>query len=114
MNPSTKAPRWAALAALTIAITAQAASFDLNYTGSFNSSTTLGGVALGADTPFSITAAFDGDPSGDKEGGSGHGLFQVTTLSLTLIGHGTYTAIPDSNLNVVFISQGGSTYVGLV
>ena len=104
MNPSTKALSWAALAALTIAsTTAQAGLFNFNNTGSFGSSTTLGGVALGADTPYSLTATFD-DAS---VGFSGFDQFPVTALSLNLTGHGTYTAIPDSNLTVYLSSSGG-------
>jgi len=100
VNTSTKALRWAALAVLTIAATtAHAASFDLNYTGSFNSSTTLGGVALGADTPFSIVATFDSSVNYEGYGG-GVGLYEVTALSLSLPGN-TYTAIPDINLCVL-------------
>jgi len=98
VNTSTKALRWAALAVLTIAATTvHAASFDLNYTGSFNSSTTLGGVALGANTPFSIVATFDSSRNYDHNGG---GLYSVTALSLSLPGN-TYTAIPDINLRVL-------------
>ena len=60
MNTSTKTLRWAALAAHALTTTAaQAGLFNLNYTGSFKSDTTLGGTALGADTPFSMTATFD-------------------------------------------------------
>ena len=57
MNTSTKALRWAAIAALALTTTAaQAGLFDLNYTGSFSSATTLGGTPLGANTPFSMVA----------------------------------------------------------
>jgi len=104
MKPSTKALRWAALAALTITTTAaQAGLFNFNNTGSFGSSTTLGGVALGSDTPYSLTATFD-DAS---VRGSSFNQFTVTALSLDLTGYGTYTAIPDSDLTVYLRSSGG-------
>ena len=78
---------------------AQAGLFNFNYTGSFDSSTTLGGVALGADTPFSMVATFDSSQNYGYAGSIGVGNYQVTALSLTL-GSSTYTAIPDSNLTV--------------
>lgn len=101
MNTSTKTLRWAALAALTLATTAaHAGLFNLNYTGSFTSTTTLGGNALGADTPFSMVATFDSSQNYGYYGLSGLGNYQVTALSLTLAGS-TYTAIPNSNLTVI-------------
>ena len=114
MKPSTKALRWAALAALTITTTAaHAASFDLNYTGSFNSATTLGGVALGADTLFSMVATFDS--SVNYSNFTGMAAYPVTALSLTLAGS-TYTAIPDSNLTVIITDNtfnSNQYYIGL-
>jgi hypothetical protein len=91
-----------ALAVLTIAATtAQAGLFNFNYTGSFNSTTTLGGVALGADTPFSIVATFDSSVNYGFFNTLGYGVYPVTALSLSLSGN-TYTAIPDSNTTVIF------------
>ncbi len=109
MNSFNTALRWAALAAFALT-TAQAASFDLSYTGTFGSETTLGGVALTAATPFSITATFQ-----DAVSGSAYdfNLFEVKALSLTLTGYGTYTAIPDPNLNVIMLTQNGNYYIGL-
>jgi len=102
MNPSTKALRWAAIAAFALTTTAaQAATFDLNYTGNFIIGTTLDGVSLASNTPFSITATFDGDPSLNKfTTFSGIGIFEITALSLTLTGYGTYAAVTGPDLNV--------------
>jgi hypothetical protein len=101
------------VAAFAIASTAQAALLNLNYTGNFDATTTLGGVPLGADTPFSITATFQDGVLGTAYD---FNLFEVTTLSLSLTGHGTYTAIPDSNLNVgLYVNADHTEYtVGLV
>jgi len=115
MNPSTKSLRWAALAALTLTTTAaQAALFDLNYTGSFNSTTTLGGVALGADTPFSMVATFNSYNNIGYYGVPGIGVYPATALSLTLAGS-TYTAITDSNLTVILTDNSAFSlyYIGL-
>jgi len=38
---------------------ADAATLLLNFSGEFGPTTTLGGTALGADTPFTFTASFD-------------------------------------------------------
>jgi len=119
MNPSTTALRWAALAAFALTTTAaQAATFDLNYTGNFSSGTTLGGVSLASNTPFSITATFDGDPSLNKfTRFPGTGIFEITALSLTLTGYGAYTAVtgPGLNVNLGMSSVGlsGATGIGI-
>ena len=118
MNTSTKTLRWAALAALAIAAAAaHAASFDLNYAGTFDSSITLGGTPLASSTPFSITATFDGDPSLNKfTRFPGTGIFEITALSLTLTGYGTYTAVtgPDLNVYLGMSSAGLSDRNGLM
>jgi hypothetical protein len=95
--------RSAALAALALTTTAaQASLFDLNYAGSFDSLTTLGGTALGADTPFSITATFDSSVK-DLQRAGHSALYPITALTLSLNGT-TYTSSDNSSLTV-FLSD---------
>ncbi len=109
MNQSNTALRWAALAALALTTTAaQAALFDLNYAGTFDNRSLLGGTALANGTPFSITATFDPSLNTGPSFFATTGFFEVTALSLTLNGS-TYTAITSSSLNVIF----DGSFVGL-
>ena len=103
---------------------AQAGLFDLNYTGSFNSTTTLGGVALGADTPFSMVATFDGSPYYEQHAPNVPWTFyfHITAFSLTLGGN-TYTKDNNGTFGValsrynsvtaVFIGDNGSCCGGI-
>lgn len=87
-------------ASLGLAVPAPATMMYLNYTGSFGPTTTLGGVPLGAETPFSIKAGFDSaanifpDPNA-----TGVGFFSATSFSISLL-NATYTAAPAPTLNV--------------
>ena len=81
-------------------------------TGSFGSATTLGGIPLGADTAFSLTAIFDGHPSANVGTASGYALFPITSL-LIVLGDQTYIEIPGASLNLIFFSELGRHVIGL-
>lgn len=97
--------RLAVSAALTLAATTAAqASLYLteNLTGSFNAYSTFGGTAFGANTPFSLTATFDADPSANElPGYAGLAVYPITALSISIGGLGTFAGIAGSSLNVV-------------
>ncbi len=72
-------------------------------TGSFGPTSTLGGVPLGVDTPYSFRAVFDADHDRNPKAGEGAGYFLVTEFSLTIAGHGDFTGIPNNDLNVALL-----------
>jgi hypothetical protein len=82
------------------------------YTGSFGPTTTLGGVALGADTGFSIQAEFD--PTTNVFPNTGIGIFAVTNFTIDIAGKGVFTGIPTADLNVLLIDPSGidNQYLG--
>lgn len=105
MNPSLPPLRLAVLAALAVAATATRASVFLteHLTGSLPADTTLGGTALGADTPYSITATFDADPAANLYPGNlGFGAYPFTSFSITLDGIGTFAGVPGSYPAAIF------------
>ena len=76
------------------------ASISLHYTGSFGPTTTLNGVALGAETAFTIVATFDPATNlAPLPPGSGIGVY-AATVSFTIEGHGTYQSAPGADLTV--------------
>jgi hypothetical protein len=79
-----------------------------NLTGSFDAATTLGGVALGADTAFALQASFD--TSTGSSFGNGIQYFSVISLTIDIAGHGTFIGIPSSALNVLLIDP--SSFLG--
>jgi len=87
-------------ASLGLAVSAPAALYTLNYTGSFGPTTTLGGTPLGGtSTPFSLHAMFN---SADAVFSfPGIAIYPTTSFSIFLQGHGTYTAAPATALNVL-------------
>ncbi len=89
----------AAIAVLACApVTVRAGLLAEHLTGSFSAATTLGGVALGADTHYSIYAIFDA--SANQYPFPDFGIYPVLSLNLTLAGHGTYAGVPGTDLNV--------------
>ena len=74
---------------------AHAAMVTLNYSGSFDPTSTLGGTAFGADTPFTIHATFDSTQ--DVYPVVGVGIFNIQSLSVQLPS-GSYTAQPGGNM----------------
>ena len=90
-----------ALLAATASSHAAAIPMTLNYSGTFGTTTTLGGTAFGANTPFSFAATFDPDA---PLGGLPTGWQQFTATSFTiLINSTTYTATTPSALNVLLV-----------
>ncbi len=82
-----------------------------NFSASFGPTTTLGGVALGADTPFAYQATFDtstGVSIGPFE------FYAVTSFTIDIAGT-TYTGIPNPSLNVMLADPStlGAYIVGL-
>ena len=90
-------------ASLGLAVAAPAEMLTLNYAGSFDPTTTLGGTALGVDTPFSLHATFDSTANLTSDQ-PGKGVFPVTSFSL-LLGGTAYTAAPQAGLNVLLLDQ---------
>jgi hypothetical protein len=80
---------------------AQAGTLTENFSGSFGPTTTLGGVALGTDTAFTFHAAFD--TTTGISFGQGIELFPVTSFTIDIAGQGTFTGIPNADLNVALI-----------
>jgi len=80
------------------------------FSASFGPTTTLGGVALGADTPFTIHATFDSTSFIPQA--PGYKIYHVSTLTIDIAGHGTYTGsgLPSTS-PYVFLAD--STWAGL-
>ena len=97
------------LAALTLGTTTRAQLLNENIAGTLSADTTLGGVALGKPTPFSLTATFNADPSanlnpdGGPQAGLGpYGVFPITAFQISIPDHGgIYTGITGSSLNAL-------------
>lgn len=114
------ARRWSLVAVLALALgasgTARADLFlTLNSTGDFNATTTLGGIAFGADTAFSYQATFDASTPAYTN--ASNVFYEATAFIITISGHGTYTVnTPDINLNVFLfqLSSNGINRAGLL
>lgn len=82
------------------------ATLSLNYAGSFGPATTLGGIPLGEETPFSFEAQFESTSNFytllPPEAVPNLGLFPITSFWLQLGGE-TYHAPPSSSLNVALL-----------
>ena len=90
-----------ALLAATASSHAAAIPMTLNYSGTFGTTTTLGGTAFGANTPFSFAATFN---SAAPLGGLPNGWQKFSATSFTiLINSTTYTATTPSALNVLLV-----------
>ena len=97
-----------------VATQAGAASLSLGYSGVFSADSTLGGVAFGADTPFTFQATFDSTT--DTDPGDGIGLFDAV-VTFSIQGFGSFTTDPAGDVNVVLadITSGLPAYAaGLV
>lgn len=92
--------RAAALAIFTYngAAPARAAFLTENLAGFFGPTSTLGGVAFGADTAFTLQAV--GDTSSDVTVVPGLDTYAITSLTISIAGKGTFTAIPDFNTRI--------------
>jgi hypothetical protein len=84
--------------ATAASFTVYAGDLSLNITGAFGPATTLGGVPLGADTPFTFRAVFD--PTQELFHTDHVGIFAVTQFAITINGNRTFTGIPNENLNI--------------
>lgn len=85
---------------LGLALSASAEMLYLNYAGSFGPTTTLGGVPLGAETPFSLQAGFESTANIFPDTNAlGVGFFSVTSFSISLL-NTNYTAAPAPTLNI--------------
>jgi hypothetical protein len=105
--------RLTALAALTLATSAARADLLLseNFSASLAGDTTLGGVALGSITEFSFQATFNADPAASLQPGTpGVGIYPVTALSITIAGHGTFSASLDTPLFVPVVDPSNNTF----
>ena len=87
---------------------ADSAFLTLRYTGVFGPTTTLGGVELGAETPFTLVAVFDRSLNvAPMPPGFGVGFFEAAGV-FEIEGHGTnYTAV-GSGFNVWLINSNES------
>lgn len=65
-----------------------------NFSGTLADGASLGGTPLAAETPFSIQAVFIPTSTGVIE--EGFNAFDVTALSVTVAGHGSYSVDPTS------------------
>ena len=93
----------AIVGALTVAASsaAAAANLALDVTGEFSPTTTLGGTALGANTPFSFHAVFD--PLDNVNPTPGAGYFRPTEFTIEITDHGIFAGVPNVDLNVVVL-----------
>jgi PEP-CTERM motif len=103
------------LAVALLGLTSAAARAELlvlSYSGSFDSATTLGGVALGAPTPFTFQATFDSTT--DIRPPDGQGIFD-TVVTFDITGFGTFTSDPAGDVSVFLTdpTSTGSYGVGL-
>jgi hypothetical protein len=80
---------------------AEAGLLALDVTGSFGPTSTLGGTPFGVDTPYSFRAVFD--PTDNVNPTPGAGYFRPTQFTIEIAGHGTFTGIPNVDLNVVVL-----------
>ena len=82
----------------TSASPARAGLLTENLSGLFGPTTTLGGVALGADTAFTLQAV--SDTSLGFTVIPGLDVYAVTSLTLEMAGKGTFIGIPDIDTNI--------------
>jgi len=79
-------------------------SYILKHTGYFGPTTTLNGVALGAETAFTIHATFDTTTNlAPVSAGPGLGVY-AATASFEISGKGTYQSAPGADLSVWLLS----------
>lgn len=78
-----------------------AADLALDVAGVFGPTTTLGGTAFGADTSFAFRAVFDS--THELFHTPGAGIFAITGFTVTIAGHGTFTGVPNIDLNAVIV-----------
>ncbi len=76
---------------------ADASSLTLSFSGEFTSTTTVGGTALGANTPFTYTAVFD-STTGIPIGTGVEEFLTVATFNIS--GVGTFTSAAGDDLYV--------------
>ena len=81
-----------------LASPARAGLLTENLSGRFGPTTTLGGVALGADTAFTLHAV--SDTSLGFTVLPGLDVYAVTSLTLEIAGRGTFIGIPDIDTNI--------------
>jgi hypothetical protein len=72
---------------------AEAGNLVENLSGSFGSTTTLNGTALGSSTDFNLQAVFD--PTAGTVLTGGVAVF-ATTVTIEIAGHGTYISAPNA------------------
>ncbi len=101
------------LAAVVVAVAAGSAHaqtyFD-HHTGSFDSTSTFGGVVFEIETGFSYDVAFDfSSPSPFAFGGN---TYPVTSFSITVDGYGTYTT-PPAGLRFAAGPAGSGAFTGI-
>lgn len=111
----TKAKSGLTIIAFFLALGASAPSHAsqvlLTLTGMFDAATTLGGVSLGAATPFTANALFDTSVSVFTT--KDESLFPAT-VTLDIQGHGTYLVTsPDVNAELGYLSPSGAYFAGL-
>jgi hypothetical protein len=96
---------WAAIVALATLVSsrAEAGLLTLEATGAFGPTSTLGGTAFGADTPYSFRAVFDPAMDRNPTPGDGAGYFRATQFTITIGGYGTFEGIPNDDLNVALL-----------
>ena len=106
MNRSLTPLRLAALAALALTTTTQAALFLTETVGgTFSAGSTLGGNPLGAPTPYSIVAMFNASaPLSNPAGGIF--VYPIVSYTLNLQGFGTFTGDPGPSFGAFFGGQG--------
>ncbi len=107
MNPSRNPLRLAALA-LTATATHASVFLTEHISGNFNASSSLGGVAFGSDTPFTLSATFDA--SAGVPQATGIALFPSTGFTLDLPGIGTFTGSPSDVY--VFLADSSNVALG--
>src|SRR5689334_2721180 len=82
---------------IVVSSNASASSLTLSFSGEFGPTTTIGGTALGANTPFSLTAVFDTTTGIPFR--TGAELFP-TIATFNVSGFGTYTSVSGDDLYV--------------
>ena len=87
-----------ALSLLAVAAPVRGAFLTENLTGFFGPTTTLGGIALGANTAFTLQAV--GDAASVHTVLPGLDTYAITSLTISIAGKGTFVGIPDSNTNI--------------
>ncbi len=92
------------LAAMLASATSLAELLLLESAGVFGPTTTLGGTALGADTPYAFRAVFDSTKNRNPiVGEPGAGYFAALEFAISIEGHGDFAGVPSDDLNVVLL-----------